>query len=151
MSEIRGTMFKAPLMRFMLELTTWVWLLILGLETFNFSLVDSQERTKIDSWIFLALLILSVFLLSQFNFPGDKKPHGKMVSGWQRIGVEIFSACIGIFAAWILFGSLGIIFQTSISVVAFYFDRERWKWFLDYREEPPDFVLVLGNYFPKEA
>ncbi len=146
MAEIREALHIAPIMRFVLELTTWVWSLLLGLPTFGVGIIDSQVQMDFEPWIYLGLLIISIFLLSQFNFPGDKKPHGKMVTGWQRILVEIFSAGLGIFAAWILFGILGLLFQLALTIFAFILDRERWKWFLGFRKEPPSFVLALGHY-----
>ncbi len=149
MNEIRDVLHIVPIMRFVVESTTWIWLLLIGIETFGFPVINSKNRMIFDSWVFLGFLLLSLFLLSQFNFPGDKKPHGKMVAGWQRITVEIFSATLGIFAAWVIFGVLGAIFQTAVSVLSFILDRERWKWFLGYREGPPNFVLALGN-FPQE-
>ena len=41
----------------------------LGIETFGFKIVNSDNRLIFESWVFLALLIVSLFLLSQFNFP----------------------------------------------------------------------------------
>lgn len=151
MDEIRKTLHIAPVMRFVVESTTWIWLLLLGLGVFGISVVQAEDRLILDSWVFLLLLVLSLFLLSQFNFPGDKKPHGKMVLGWQRILVEMFSAGLGIFAAWVIFGLLGFILQMGISLLSFFLDRERWKWFLGYREEPPEFVRALGNYIPNRS
>ena len=149
MSEIGNILHIAPIMRFVVEFTTWIWLLLIGIETFGFKVINPDNRMIFDSWVFLGLLIVSLFLLSQLNFPGDKKPHGKMVTGWQRIIVELFSASLGIFAAWVIFGSLGTIFQTVLSLFSFFLDRERWKWFLGRRKSPPDFVLALGH-FPYE-
>ncbi|PWI48469.1 hypothetical protein CEE45_06175 [Candidatus Heimdallarchaeota archaeon B3_Heim] len=149
MAEIRDTLHIAPIMRFVVEFSTWIWLLLLGIESIGISLLSSHDRKIFPSWVYLILLGLSLFLLSQFNFPGDKKPHGKMVQGWQRILVEIFSATLGIFAAWVIFGLFGAILQAMISILSFFLDRERWKWFLGIRKEPPIFVLALGNYPPR--
>lgn len=146
MDEFRNSLHLAPVMRFVVELTTWIWLLLIGIQV-----VDAQGLLGFESWVFLILLVLSLFLLSQFNFPGDKKPHGKMVTGWQRITVEVFSASLGVIAAWVIFGMISVFFQTGISFFSFYLDRERWKWFLGFREDPPDYVLALGNYPPKNS
>ncbi|MFW9997160.1 MAG: hypothetical protein ACFFD4_34270 [Candidatus Odinarchaeota archaeon] len=138
----------APVFRFIVELTTWVWLLILGLMTFNINIltVDISTRTGIEPWFFLFLLGISLLLLSQFNVLGDKKPHGRLVPGWLRIIIEISSASLGIFAAWILFGLTGGLLQACLVLFAFFLDRERWKWFLGLRSDPPSFVKVLGYY-----
>ncbi|MHA2224711.1 MAG: hypothetical protein ACXAC8_05880 [Candidatus Hodarchaeales archaeon] len=146
MNGFQNSLHLAPVMRFAVELTTWIWLLLIGIQV-----VDTQERLVFDSWVFLVLFVLSIFLLSQLNFPGDKKPHGKMVTGWQRITVEVFSSSLGMFAAWVIFGMIGVFFQIGISFFSFYLDRERWKWFLGFREEPPEYVLALGNYYHKKG
>ncbi|MHA1975448.1 MAG: hypothetical protein ACW98F_08105 [Candidatus Hodarchaeales archaeon] len=146
MSEIRNIVHIAPVMRFVVELTTWTWLILLGIQV-----VDDSERMIFDSWIFLILLLLSLFLLSQMNFPGDKKPHGKMVTGWQRILVEIFSASLGIFAAWVIFGPLGVMFQTGISILSFFLDRERWKWFLGIEKNHLILYLYWGIIVRNDA
>ena len=141
MNEKANPIHPAPIMRFLVELSTWLWLLLVGL-----GLAVDTGRQILPSWFFLILLVLSLALLSQLNFPGDKKPHGKMVGGEVRISVEIFSALLGIFGAWTLFGTSGIFFQLILTLFSFYFDRDRWKWFLGMNTEPPDFVIALGNY-----
>ncbi|MHA2346802.1 MAG: hypothetical protein ACXACP_08805 [Candidatus Hodarchaeales archaeon] len=146
MSDKPNPIHPAPLMRFIIELTTWTWLLVIGLTFFNVTFITQKENPIGESWIYLLLLLLSLFLLSQFNFPGDKKPHGKMVSGTIRIAVEFFSASLGIIAAWVLFGMIGIVLQTVISVIAFYLDRDRWRWMLGQLKIPPDYVIALGYY-----
>ncbi len=98
MSQKANPIHPAPILRFLVELTTWVWLLLIEL-----GLAVESERILLPTWVFLLMLALSLIMLSQLNFPSDKKPHGKMVSGIARISVEIFSSILGIFGAWILF------------------------------------------------
>ncbi len=138
----------APVFRFVVELTTWTWLLVLGIVTFNINPfnIDFNSRMGVESWIFLLLLVISLSLLSQFNFPGDKKEHGILVPGWIRISIEIFSGFIGIFAAWFLFTIIGLFSQSILVLLSFFLDRERWKWLLGLRSDPPSFVLALGHY-----
>ena len=146
MSDELNPIHPAPLMRFVIELTTWIWLLLIGLAFFSIDIIKPKENLIGEPWFYLIILILSIFLLSQFNFPGDKKPHGKTVSGEIRIIIEIFSASLGVFAAWILFGLIGVMFQSLLSLIAFYLDRDRWRWMLGQLSIPPDYVLALGNF-----
>ncbi len=129
-----------PVMRFLVELTTWIWLLVAGL-----GFATGSERQVLPAWVFLLLLVISMFLLSQLNFPGDKKTHGKMVRDEIRILVEISSSLLGIFGAWILFGLLGFVSQLILTLISFYLDRDRWKWFLGRNKILPDYVLALGH------
>jgi hypothetical protein len=131
----------APIMRFLVELTTWIWLLMISL-----GLAIDSSRHALPNWFFFLLLLLSLGMLSQLNFPSDKKPHGKMVRGEIRIFVEIFSSILGIFGAWILFDNLGGFLQLVLTLISFYLDLDRWKWFLGRNEVPPDYVIALGNY-----
>jgi len=144
-AKTRGSLYIAPFFRFLVELTTWAWLLILGLRTFDINIIDSDVETRISvaSWIYLILFLLSLITLSQLNFPGDKRNQGILVPGWTRIGVEIGSGLLGIFAAWALFGTFVGVLQTFLTLIAFFFDRERWKWFLGYRQEPPEYVKAI--------
>jgi len=144
MNKKANPIHPAPIMRFFVELTTWIWLLLIGL-----GLVIESESQIIPAWVFLLLLVLSVVLLSQLNFPGDKKPHGKMVKGEVRILIEVFSALLGIFGAWILFDILGVFLQTGLTLLSFYLDLDRWKWFLGKNEEPPEYVIALGHNISK--
>jgi hypothetical protein len=141
MNDKINSIHAAPIMRFLVELTTWVWLLLISL-----GLAIDSTRHTLPNWFFFLLLLLSLVLLSQLNFPGDKKPHGKMVRGEIRIFVEIFSAILGIFGAWILFNSLGVVLQLALTLLSFYLDLDRWKWFLGKNEVPPNYVIALGNY-----
>ena len=141
MNEKANPIHPAPIMRFLVELSTWLWLLLVGL-----GLAVDTGRQILPSWFFLILLVLSLAFLSQLNFPGDKKPHGKMVGGEVRISVEIFSALLGIFSAWFLFGVSGVSIQLIFTLFSFYLDLDRWKWFLGRKENPPDHVIALGYY-----
>ncbi|MHA2032080.1 MAG: hypothetical protein ACW99Q_22135 [Candidatus Kariarchaeaceae archaeon] len=140
-----GALYLAPFFRFLVELTTWVWFLILGLRTFDINILSSdvESRISIAPWTYLILLLISLIALSQLNFPGDKRNHGILVPGWTRIGVEIGSGLLGIFGAWALFGLFVGVLQTFLTLIAFFFDRERWKWFLGHRQEPPEYVKAI--------
>jgi hypothetical protein len=144
MSEKLNPIHPAPIMRFMIEFTTWTWLLVISLTYFGFDLIILEENLIGEPWIYLVLLIASLVLLSQFNFPGDKKPHGKLVSGRIRISIEIFSASLGVLSAWFLFGLIGIIIQVILTLSVFYLDRDRWRWMLGRLVAPPDYVVALG-------
>ena len=141
MNKNANPIHPAPIMRFFVELTTWIWLLMIGV-----GLANDSERQILPGWVFLLLLVISMFLLSQLNYPGDKKPHGKMVKGEIRIMVEVFSSLLGILGAWILFGNFGVLLQAVLTLTSFYLDLERWKWFLGRNELPPDIVIALGHY-----
>ena len=141
MNEKANPIHPAPIMRFLVELSTWIWLLMISLGL----AIDSSRHTLPD-WLFFLLLLLSLGMLSQLNFPGDKKPHGKSVRGEVRIFVEIFSSLLGIIGAWILFDNLGAFLQLLLTLFSFYLDLDRWKWFLGRNEVPPDYVIALGNY-----
>ena len=142
MNKKTNPIHPAPIVRFFLELTTWIWLLLIGL-----GLAVGSNRQILPAWVFLLLLVISLVLLSQFNFPGDKKPHGKMVRGEVRILVEVSSSILGIIGVWILFGTFGSFFQLILTIYSFYLDRDRWKWFLGKNKEPPIYVLALGHYY----
>jgi hypothetical protein len=141
MNKNANPIHPAPIMRFFVELTTWIWLLMIGV-----GLAIDSERQILPAWVFLLLLVISMFLLSQLNFPGDKKPHGKMVKGEIRIIVEVFSSLLGILGAWILFDNFGVLLQTVFTLTSFYLDLDRWKWFLGRNELPPSYVIALGHY-----
>jgi hypothetical protein len=117
----RSAIFLPPLFRFIVELTTWVWLFLAG---------------------FWYLTIASALALGIFNFPGDKKIEAIAVPGWFRIAVEIISGSVGVFAAWLLFGNLAIL-QLILVISAFLLDRERWQWMLGRREIAPDYVKII--------
>ena len=137
MNQKANPIHPAPIMRFLVELTTWIWLLMSSL-----GLTIIQVPYPV--WFFPFLLAISIVMLSQLNFPGDKKAHGKMVSGKVRIFVEIFSAFLGLISARIVFDLLGLYLQLILSLISFYLDRDRWKWFLERNEGPPDYVIALG-------
>ena len=114
-----------PLMRFVVELTTWIWLLF-----FNF-----------------LLLILSLISLALLNYPGDKRPQADKVTGFEipgglRIFVEINSAIMGIIAAFEIFSILGLTFQIAITLFSFYLDYDRWGWMLG-RKSMPNYVSYV--------
>ncbi|MCE7736456.1 MAG: hypothetical protein GPJ54_16365 [Candidatus Heimdallarchaeota archaeon] len=118
-----------PLMRFIVELTTWLWLLL-----FNF-----------------ILLVLSVISLALLNYPGDKRPQdtkgiGVNVPGILRIFVEINSAILGIIAAFEILSVIGLVFQVTITLFSFYLDYDRWLWMVG-RKPMPNYV----SYVHKKA
>jgi hypothetical protein len=121
--------FIAPLFRFLTELTTWSWFLI---ATFTVHL------------IYVGGFLLSIGLLGSFNAQGDKRKEGPVVvPGYLRIGIEIFSGLLGIFAAWILFAEVGVLLQFSLTLFSFIIDYERWLWLLGVRPTPPESVSYL--------
>ena len=123
--------FLPPLFRLLLELTTWAWFLVL---TFQVDL------------IYILGLLVSLLLLAVFNFPGDKKLKGPVnVPGIVRIGIEIFSALLGIYAAFILFADVGAILQIVLTLIAFVLDYQRWEWMLGMRSGPPESVTKIHN------
>ena len=114
-----------PMMRFLVELTTWFWLLF-----FNF-----------------LLLILSILSLAVLNFPGDKRPSNMNTLGFEipgalRIFIEINSAILGMLAAYSVFSTLGFVFQVTITLFSFYLDSDRWGWMLG-RKPVPNYVTYV--------
>ncbi len=122
---LKDKLWLPPAFRFITELTTWIWLLIY-------------------KW---PLIFLSIPLLSMLNYPGDKKPAeqgviGLAVSGWIRISVEVFSAILGIIAAFMVFNMIGLIFQTIITIFSFFLDKDRWLWMFG-KKDIPNFVTYV--------
>jgi hypothetical protein len=100
------------------------------------------------NWGYFLVFLLSAGLLGTFNYPGDKKKSGPVnVGGMTRIGIEIFSAFLGILGAWILFSSIGFFVQVGLTLVTFTLDRARWSWFLGYRKTPPESVLRIQESY----
>lgn len=122
---LKDKLWLPPAFRFITELATWILLLIY-------------------KW---PLIILSVPLLSMLNYPGDKRSveqgvTGLAVPGWIRISVEFFSAILGIFAAFMVFGVIGLGLQTLITSFSFFLDKDRWLWMLG-KKDIPDFVTYV--------
>lgn len=124
--------YLPPIFRFLLELTTWAWFLLLAIQ--------------IDP-LYILGLIISLLLLAVFNFPGDKNQKGPVeVPGIVRIGIEIFSAFLGIAGAFILFAEVGAGLQIILTLIAFVLDFQRWAWMLGIRSDPPISVTNIRKY-----
>ncbi|MFW9929711.1 MAG: hypothetical protein ACFFD1_09990 [Candidatus Thorarchaeota archaeon] len=123
--------YLAPTLRFLVELTTWSWFLLAAL---------------MKDTVYILFFFLSVFLLAVFNFPGDKMKDGPInVQGWVRISIEAFSALLGVFGAWVLFGDIGLLLQLTLTIFVFIVDFERLRWMLGLRKNPPIWVKNLGR------
>lgn len=122
----KGKVYPAPAMRFLLELITWGLLLFAGY------------------WYLMAVIILA---LSQFNFPGDKKPvelrkPGIMVPGFVRLFVEFVGAGLGIFVA-IVMGGFWIYAVIPLIALWIVLDFTRMLWMLGLKDEPPQHVTAI--------
>lgn len=131
-SDLRLSLFISPTLRFIMELTCWIWLLIAGL-TINI--------------IYLGLFLLSVSLMATLNFPGDKKHDGPVsIPGWLRIFNELmFAGLLGIFGSFLLFEINGIIIQSVIVILVIIFDFSRYLWMLGFKNNPPKYVSYWKN------
>jgi len=120
----------APLFRLLMELTAWLWFIVLSIT------VDP---------LYIVGFLLSAILLGVFNFPGDKTIDGPVnVAGWVRIINEWFSGgLLSIIGAWILFSEIGLIIQIVIFVCVIALDRERYYWMLGFKDSPPNYVSIL--------
>ena len=115
-----------PTLRFLLELTTWIWLLLAG---------------------FWYLTLLSIFALSIFNAKDDKKFEGIQVPGYFRVLIELLSALLGIIGAYLYFHLLLIGFLQCILVLfTLVLDKDRLKWLLGIDAYPP---LYVRPYYEK--
>lgn len=131
-------LFLPPLMRFILELTTWIWLLLAAI---------------FIHYGFAFLLAFSVLSLALLNTPGDKrsadsKNLGPSIPGWVRVSVEVLSASLGMFGAfyfgqYIFIGLVVLIPQIVITLISFSLDFKRWLWLLGKLDDPPNYVLVV--------
>jgi len=127
-----------PTMRFITELSTWLWLLLAAIYV---------------CYGFGILLPISLFSLGFLNFPGDKrsiesKNLGFSVPGWTRISVEILSATMGLFGAYYFGGyiyvSLAVFLpQLAVTLITFSLDFKRWMWMLGKRKQAPEYVTVV--------
>ena len=134
----KGILLLPPTMRFIVELSTWTWLILAG---FKYSL----------SWyyaIFWVLAVVSIASLASLNYPGDKrdasaKQIGLTVPGWLRVSIEFISGSLGVTAAFFYVGLAGGIPQLTVTLVAFFLDRKRWMWMFGILAEPPDYVTIV--------
>lgn len=113
-----------PSVRFIVEATTWIFLLIYN-------------------WYILPLSLIS---LAIFNFPADKKPQGQGIGfdvpGIVRILVEFGSAALGIFAAYKVSPDLGFYIQCILTILMIILDWHRYLWMLG-KAEVPDYVTFF--------
>ena len=115
-----------PAFRFIVEITTWVWLLFAG---------------------FWYLSLLSFFVLGIFNVKDDKNFEGILVPGYLRVFFEYFSAFLGILSAYLYFHLLLLaVLQSILVLITFILDKERLKWFLGVNKYPP---LYVRPYYEK--
>ncbi len=131
-------LFLPPLMRFIVELTIWIWLLLAAIFVY---------------WGFALLLALSLLSLALLNYPGDKrsvdsKNIGLSIPGWTRISVEIVSTGLGINAGFfygehIYIGLVILIPQIVITLISFSLDFKRWLWMLGKLDDPPNYVTAV--------
>ena len=139
-------LFIPPTMRFLTELSTWIWLLLSAIFV---------------CYGFGILLAISLTSLGFLNFPGDKrsadsKNIGLSVPGWTRVGVEILSAAMGLVGAY-YFGeymySWMVVFlpQLGITLISFYLDFKRWLWMLGRRDQTPEYVTVVHKDSKKSS
>lgn len=107
-----------PTVRFIVEATTWIYLLIYN-------------------WYILPLSLIS---LAIFNFPGDKSPEGQSIGfnvpGIVRILVEFGSAALGIFAAYQISPQLAFYIQLILTILMIILDWHRYMWMLGKAEVP---------------
>lgn len=76
--------------------------------------------------------------MALLNYPGDKRPQGEKVTGFEvpgilRIFIEINSAILGLLAAFEIFLTVGLMFQIMITLFSFYLDYDRWLWMIGKR------------------
>lgn len=131
-SNLNLSLFISPSLRFIMELTAWLWLLVIGI------IIDP---------LYLILFIVSLSVMATMNYPGDKKHDGPIsIPGWLRIFNElVFAGLLSIFGAYLLFGVNGLIVQSIIVLLVIIFDFPRYLWMLGYKENPPDYVTIIHN------
>ena len=134
--KINPFMILPPLFRFIMEITAWLWLFI---AVFSIDL------------FYIIFLCISICSLAFMNFPGDKAKDGPIpVPGFVRIFNElVFAGLFGIISAWILFGQIGLVLQSSLIVIVVIFDYKRYLWMLGYYEIPPIYVTYFKSYSQK--
>jgi len=116
----------APFFRFIMELTTWIWLIFTN----------------------LYLLAFSILSLAFLNFPGDKKPAkegviGLAIPGKLRVILEILTALLGFPAAYFFLGTIGFLLQVLIVLLYIKLDLPRLKWMWGIEKTPPEYVTQL--------
>lgn len=133
MSATKQTLFLPPTFRFLMELTTWVYFIILAFQS---------------EVLYIFGFLASAFCLAVFNFPGDKKQDGPVnIPGYARILNEWISGCLlGMVGAYLLFQEIGLALQIILILLVIIFDRERYFWMLGMRESAPDYVKIIHEY-----
>ena len=127
-----------PFFRFVMELTTWIWLVI----------TIFQSLTAVAQYTAIGLLLFSVGSLSLLNYPGDKRPVeegviGMAIPGKVRVLLEIFTGLLGLFFSLILLGLLGVVLQFVIFFMYLRFDTERISWLWGWQTYPPEYVTKM--------
>ena len=134
----RKFLFLPPLMRFIVEFTTWIWLLLAAI---------------FIHYGFAFLLAFSVLSLALINALGDKRSAdsrnlGPSIPGWVRVSVEVLSAILGMFGAfyfgqYIFIGFVVLLIQLSITLFSFLLDFKRWMWLLGRKDHAPKYVTKV--------
>ena len=131
-SNLNLSLFISPSLLFIMELTAWLWLLVIGIT------VDP---------VYVILFIVSLSVMATMNYTGDKKHDGPIsVPGWLRIFNELFFAgLLSVFGAYLLFGVNGLIVQLIIVILVIIFDFPRYLWMLGFKKNPPAYVTMIRN------
>lgn len=116
----------APFFRFVMELTSWIWMLL----TF---------------WFFA---IPSIISLAFLNVPGDKQPKEDGVTGFAipgklRVILEVGTATLGLLISVIYFPIPVPILQLLITIAYLRTDSPRLSWLWGWSTYPPEYVTQL--------
>ena len=129
---LNASILLPAIFKFTTEMTTWIWLLILCFT---------------DSFYFLIPFLLSIACMALFAFPNDKPKDGPiLVPGWTRILIEIiFIFIFGLYASFLLFGLMGLSFQSFLAFFTIIFEFQRYLWMLGLKPSQAKYLLYWNN------
>lgn len=124
-----------PFFRFVVELSTWVWLFLIGL------------------WY---IAIIDMLMVALLNYPGDKRPEGEgviglAVPGKVRVLVEVITAIFGLLAAVLALGIYGGFLQLFLTMAYMRYDTSRLSWLWGWQTYPPEYVTNMHNLRGKKS
>lgn len=132
MSNNKSSLLYIPLsVHFLLELSMWLWLLIASL---------------LDDFFYILLLLITIVIFMGFKASNDPIKKSKFtVPGILILLLELFSFSLGIFACYVLFGLLGLIFQLLFTLTTYIINYQRVLWLLGLKTEIPETMNVFSQ------